>query len=90
MRTRSTCQHLERPDIDCRPVAGEPVAKVARAYDLSVSICGAGFDVNSSTTNAAFAELKHNLQIAHCGTSISAGGSLSRPRSCTAVYAASI
>jgi hypothetical protein len=37
MRTCNTCQHLKRPDIDRRLAAGEPVAKIARAYELSVS-----------------------------------------------------
>jgi hypothetical protein len=37
MRTCNTCQHLKRPDIDRRLAAGEPVAQVARAYELSVS-----------------------------------------------------
>lgn len=37
MRTCNTCQHLTRPDIDRRLASGEPVAKVARAYGLSVS-----------------------------------------------------
>ena len=37
MRTCNTCQHLKRPDIDRRLAAGEPVAKVARVYELSVS-----------------------------------------------------
>jgi hypothetical protein len=37
MRTCNTCHHLKRPDIDRRLAAGEPVATVARDYDLSVS-----------------------------------------------------
>jgi hypothetical protein len=37
MRTCNTCQHLKRPEIDRRLAAGEPVAQVARDYDLTVS-----------------------------------------------------
>jgi hypothetical protein len=37
MRNCKTCQHLKRPDIDRRLAAGEPVAKVARAYELNRS-----------------------------------------------------
>lgn len=37
MRTCNTCEHLKRPEIDRRLASGEPVAPVARAYDLSVS-----------------------------------------------------
>ena len=37
MRTCKTCQHLRRPEIDRRLAAGEPVAQVARDYDLNLS-----------------------------------------------------
>ena len=37
MRTCSTCQHIKRPEIDRRLAAGEPVAQIARAYDLNRS-----------------------------------------------------
>ena len=37
MRTCKTCQHLKRPEIDRRLAAGEPVAQVARDYDLNPS-----------------------------------------------------
>ena len=37
MRTCKTCQHLKRPEIDRRLAAGEPVAHVARDYDLKLS-----------------------------------------------------
>jgi hypothetical protein len=37
MRTCKTCQHLKRPEIDRRLAAGEPVAQVAHAYELSPS-----------------------------------------------------
>jgi hypothetical protein len=37
MRTCNTCQHIKRPEIDRRLAAGEPVAQVARDYDLTVS-----------------------------------------------------
>ena len=33
----STCQSVKRPEIDRRLAAGEPVAQVARDYDLTVS-----------------------------------------------------
>ncbi len=36
-RTCKTCQHLKRPDIDRRLATGEPLALVARDYDLNVS-----------------------------------------------------
>ena len=36
-RPCSTCQHLKRPEIDRRRVAGEPVAQVARDYNLNLS-----------------------------------------------------
>ena len=36
-RPCSTCQHLKRPEIDRRLAAGEPVAQVARDYDLNLS-----------------------------------------------------
>ena len=36
-RPCNTCQHLKRPEIDRRLAAGEPVAQVARDYDLSSS-----------------------------------------------------
>ena len=32
-----TCQHLKRPEIDRRLAAGEPVAQVARDYELNPS-----------------------------------------------------
>jgi hypothetical protein len=37
MRNCKTCQHLKRPEIDRRLAAGEPVAQVARDYDLNLS-----------------------------------------------------
>ena len=37
MRTCKTCQHVKRPEIDRRLAAGEPVAQVARDYDLTTS-----------------------------------------------------
>jgi hypothetical protein len=37
MRNCKTCQHLKRPEIDRRLAGGEPVAHVARDYDLNVS-----------------------------------------------------
>jgi hypothetical protein len=37
MRTCKTCQHIKRPEIDRRLAAGEPVAQVARDYELSAS-----------------------------------------------------
>ena len=37
MRTCKTCQHVKRPEIDRRLAAGEPVAQVARDYDLTAS-----------------------------------------------------
>ena len=37
MRPCSTCQHVKRPEIDRRLAGGEPVAKVARDYDLNLS-----------------------------------------------------
>lgn len=36
-RSCTSCQHLKRPEIDRRLAAGEPVAQVARDYDLNVS-----------------------------------------------------
>ena len=36
-RPCSTCQHLKRPEIDRRLAVGEPVAQVARDYDLNLS-----------------------------------------------------
>jgi carbon monoxide dehydrogenase subunit G len=36
-RPCSTCQHLKHPEIDRRLAAGEPVAQVARDYDLNLS-----------------------------------------------------
>ena len=36
-RPCSTCQHIKRPEIDRRLARGEPVAQVARAYDLNLS-----------------------------------------------------
>jgi len=36
-RTCGTCQHLKRPEIDRRLAAGEPVSRVARDYDLTLS-----------------------------------------------------
>ena len=36
-RPCSTCQHLKRPEIDRRLAAGEPVAQVARDYDMNLS-----------------------------------------------------
>ena len=36
-RSCTTCQHLKRPEIDRRLAGGEPVAAVARAYDLNLS-----------------------------------------------------
>ena len=37
MRSCNTCQHTKRPEIDRRVAGGEPVAQVARDYDLNVS-----------------------------------------------------
>jgi prefoldin subunit 5 len=37
MRPCNTCQHFKRPEIDRRLAAGEPVAQLARDYDLTVS-----------------------------------------------------
>ena len=37
MRACNTCQHINRPDIDRRLAAGEPVARVAQAYGLTAS-----------------------------------------------------
>src|SRR5262245_7036626 len=37
MRSCNTCQHLKRPEIDRRLAAGEPVAQLARDYDLTGS-----------------------------------------------------
>ena len=37
MRNCKTCQHLKRPEIDRRLAGGEPVAHVARDYDLNLS-----------------------------------------------------
>ena len=36
-RNCCTCQHLKRPEIDRRLASGEPVAQVARDYDLNPS-----------------------------------------------------
>jgi hypothetical protein len=36
-RTCTSCQHLKRPEIDRRLANGEPVAQVARDYDLNLS-----------------------------------------------------
>ena len=36
-RNCTTCQHLKRPEIDRRLAGGEPVAQVARDYDLNPS-----------------------------------------------------
>ena len=36
-RKCTSCQHLKRPEIDRRLASGEPVAQVARAYDLTKS-----------------------------------------------------
>jgi hypothetical protein len=36
-RACCTCQHLRRPEIDRRLAAGEPVAQVARDYELNPS-----------------------------------------------------
>jgi hypothetical protein len=36
-RPCSTCQHVKRPEIDRRLAGGEPVAQVARDYDLNSS-----------------------------------------------------
>ena len=36
-RSCTSCQHLKRPEIDRRLAAGEPVAQIARDYDLAVS-----------------------------------------------------
>src|SRR5262245_54491535 len=33
----TSCQHLKRPEIDRRLAAGEPVAQIARDYDLNLS-----------------------------------------------------
>ena len=37
MRSCNTCQHTKRPEIDRRLAGGEPVAQVARDYDLNLS-----------------------------------------------------
>ena len=37
MRSCRTCQHVKRPEIDRRLAGGEPVAQVARDYDLNLS-----------------------------------------------------
>jgi hypothetical protein len=37
MRPCNTCQHFKHPEIDRRLAAGEPVAQLARDYDLTVS-----------------------------------------------------
>jgi hypothetical protein len=37
MRPCNISQHLKRPEIDRRHAAGEPVAQLARDYDLTVS-----------------------------------------------------
>ena len=36
-RVCTTCQHLKRPEIDRRVAGGEPVAQVARDYNLNLS-----------------------------------------------------
>jgi len=36
-RSCTTCQHLKRPEFDRRLAAGEPVAQIARAYELNPS-----------------------------------------------------
>jgi hypothetical protein len=36
-RACTTCQHLKRPEIDCRLAAGEPTAQVARDYEINLS-----------------------------------------------------
>jgi hypothetical protein len=36
-RTCNTCQHLKRPEIDRRLAGGEPVAQVARDYEINLS-----------------------------------------------------
>jgi hypothetical protein len=36
-RVCTTCQHVKRPEIDRRVAGGEPVAQVARDYDLNLS-----------------------------------------------------
>ena len=36
-RACKTCQHLRRPEIDRRLAAGEPVAQVARDYEINLS-----------------------------------------------------
>ena len=36
-RSCRTCQHLKRSEIDRRLAAGEPMAELARAYDLALS-----------------------------------------------------
>ena len=36
-RACTTCQHLKRSEIDRRLAAGEPMAQVARDYEISVS-----------------------------------------------------
>jgi hypothetical protein len=36
-RVCTTCQHLKRPEIDRRIAGGEPVAQVARDYELNLS-----------------------------------------------------
>ena len=38
-RNCHTCQHLKRPEIDRRLAAGEPVAQVARDYELNPRAC---------------------------------------------------
>ena len=37
MRNCKTCQHLKRPEIDRRLATGEPVAQIARDYELTAS-----------------------------------------------------
>jgi hypothetical protein len=37
MRTCKTCQHVKRPEIDRRLACGEPVAQVARDYEINLS-----------------------------------------------------
>jgi hypothetical protein len=36
-RSCCTCQHLKRPEIDRRLAAGEPVAQIARDYEINLS-----------------------------------------------------
>jgi hypothetical protein len=37
MRTCKTCQHIKRPEIDRRLACGEPIAQVARDYEINLS-----------------------------------------------------